>query len=770
MSSADHDADIPWSVPAGVAAALVVVTFWPILAGQVWVWGLPGMQYYPWYAATRAAWQAGQLPLWTPAAGGGEPLLAAYQVGALYPFFNLVYQFIPAPQTIGWLAVLHVVWAGLGMVAWVQTLPETTRLSAAVAGLAYGFSGVLLQRIDNFAMLAVAAWTPWMLWAVTRMLARPSLLRGVAQALIVALLLVAGHAQWGFYALLFAGLFALAWVAAQRLGDEFVPWSQLGRRLLLVSLPMLAALALAAAQLLPTAELLANSARSSGLGYDYVVNFSLSPLSLGLFLTPFLLGNPGLGTYLPQGGTLVELQAYLGLAPLLISLGAVKRLPAIVRGGDWTPRRGLMVFFGGVAVVGVLIALGGNGPLFPLLYRFVPTFAMFQAPGRWLLVVTLALGALVGLSLPGWRHSVYWTRLSLAGALMAALGGGLGAALGPTRELRVLAAAIVTVGVVWALFSGLVLLRERLSARVFGGALLVLLALDLGWAAVGLRPTYAAEFYTARERVPGRTHWPTAWIDALTFGVAFDETPPAGAGEPFFESDLRSLAVRIDDLRQSELPNLPMLDGGQVYASYNPLRPARAATYAALLDEIGSAGLYAAAAITRDPAGAPVAIRPADTPDLGRAWVVWQAQWFVDAAAVEAALRDPAFTPGAVVYLEGVPVDNGEVGGGLNGSAGIVEDTPNRVVVRTTSSAPGWLVLADTYYPGWRVTVNGELADILPANLAFRAVAIPAGESEVVFMYQPRSWALGVGLSGMAWMGWLVVAAVGYVRRRDERH
>lgn len=768
--SADRDADLPWAVPTGVAALLVVASFWPVLMGRVWVWGLPGMQYFPWYAATRAAWQVGQLPLWTPSAGGGEPLLAAYQVGALYPFFNLIYQFIPLPQTIGWLAVLHVVWAALGMTVWVRALPETTRLSAAVAGLAYGFSGVLLQRIDNFAMLAVAAWTPWMLWAVTRMLAQPSLGRGLVQALVVTLLLLAGHAQWGFYALLFAGLFALAWVAVQRLGDEFIPWSWLGGRLLLVSLPMLAAPGLAAAQLLPTAELLADSARSSGLGYDYVVNFSLSPLSLGLFLTPFLLGNPGLGTYLPKGGTLVELQAYLGLAPLLISLSAVKRLPMIVRGGDWTPRRGLMVFFGGVAVVGVLIALGGNGPLFPLLYRYVPTFAMFQAPGRWLLVVTLALCALVGLSLPGWRHSVYWTRLSLAGALMAALGGGLGAALGPTRELRGLAAAILTAGVVWALFSGLALLRDRLSVRVFGGALLVLLALDLGWAAVGLRPTYAAAFYAARESAPGRTHWPTDWIDALTFGVAFDETAPAGAADPFFVNDLHALAPRIDDLRQSELPNLPLLDGGQVYGSYNPLRPGRAATYAALLDEVGSAGLYAAAAITRDPEGAPVPIRPADTPDLGRAWVVWQAQWFTDAADVEAALRDPTFTPGAVVYLEGAPVDNGAISGGLNGSAAIVEDTPNRVVVRATSNAPGWLVLADTYYPGWRVTVNGEFGEILPANLAFRAVAIPAGESEVVFTYQPRSWALGVGLSGMAWMGWLVVAAVGYVRRRDERN
>ena len=73
-----------------------------------------------------------------------------------------------------------------------------------------------------------------------------------------------------------------------------------------------------------------------------------------------------------------------------------------------------------------------------------------------------------------------------------------------------------------------------------------------------------------------------------------------------------------------------------------------------------------------------------------------------------------------------------------------LEDTPNRVAFEVETSAPGYLVLADTWYPGWSATVDGRTVPVLRANIAFRAVALPEpGKHRVVFSYYPvglNSW------------------------------
>ena len=77
----------------------------------------------------------------------------------------------------------------------------------------------------------------------------------------------------------------------------------------------------------------------------------------------------------------------------------------------------------------------------------------------------------------------------------------------------------------------------------------------------------------------------------------------------------------------------------------------------------------------------------------------------------------------------------------------ILRDGPNRVIMRTDVAQPGYLVLADAFYPGWRATVDGEAAEILSANHAFRAVALDGGQHTVVFQYDPLSFRLGAWIT-----------------------
>ncbi len=92
----------------------------------------------------------------------------------------------------------------------------------------------------------------------------------------------------------------------------------------------------------------------------------------------------------------------------------------------------------------------------------------------------------------------------------------------------------------------------------------------------------------------------------------------------------------------------------------------------------------------------------------------------------------------------------------------VVSYEPERIVVHTRSERPSFLLLKDAYYPGWQAAVNGEPVEVVAANVLFRGVPVPAGESEVIFSYRPATWRAGLRLSLAGGLLWLLLAALTY--------
>lgn len=125
------------------------------------------------------------------------------------------------------------------------------------------------------------------------------------------------------------------------------------------------------------------------------------------------------------------------------------------------------------------------------------------------------------------------------------------------------------------------------------------------------------------------------------------------------------------------------------------------------------------------------------------------------------ALASGAYDPRRTVVLDRVyPIATGTSGGG---PATIIIDDPERVVVQVRAPSAAFLVLADTFYPGWAATVNGERREIMRADYAFRAVPLPAGESVVEFTYHPASVRRGLLLSAAG--AALVITLLVWARR-----
>jgi hypothetical protein len=156
-----------------------------------------------------------------------------------------------------------------------------------------------------------------------------------------------------------------------------------------------------------------------------------------------------------------------------------------------------------------------------------------------------------------------------------------------------------------------------------------------------------------------------------------------------------------------------------------------------------------------------------------------------DDEAALAMMRDVSFDPAAEVILSDVegpalPVPSAVEGRGAEGAvvagdadpvtveelARVTHYAPERVEIEVTVEAPGYLVLTDTWYPGWEATVDGVPVPIYRADLLFRAVAVRAGNHRVVFAFRPMSLRVGAGISLAGLVGLGVAAALALSKAR----
>jgi hypothetical protein len=141
---------------------------------------------------------------------------------------------------------------------------------------------------------------------------------------------------------------------------------------------------------------------------------------------------------------------------------------------------------------------------------------------------------------------------------------------------------------------------------------------------------------------------------------------------------------------------------------------------------------------------------------LPRAYPVHQAEIVADEAAAVAAIRASQFDPSQKVVR--LALDNEPAGlislgqPSLQDRVTITSYQPERVELATSLATPGWLVLSDTYYPGWQATVDGQPVEILPANLMFRLIQLPAGQHTIIFEFIPRSLQIGALITLLAFL------------------
>ena len=148
---------------------------------------------------------------------------------------------------------------------------------------------------------------------------------------------------------------------------------------------------------------------------------------------------------------------------------------------------------------------------------------------------------------------------------------------------------------------------------------------------------------------------------------------------------------------------------------------------------------------------------------LPRAFIVHEALAVPNEEQALDLMLSPAFDPVSTVLLADAEVIETAPGNGES-RARIVSYEPEEVRIEASLESPGYLVLTDTHYPGWKAEVDGEPVTIARANSYFRAVHLAPGAHEVVFTYAPKSAGTGLGAGLAAWAIWLLLCIVAVVR------
>jgi hypothetical protein len=415
----DHVRDI---AAVGVLCLSVIACTWRIaLAGRVLAGGDIFTYFYPYWAEATRAIRAARLPLWNPYLFTGVPFAANSQVGFFYPLNWPLWLLLPAYRSVHVTIVLHLCLAGLSAFLWGRRSLDLGRVASWTVGALFALGGYMGAQVEHVNQLQGLAWFPLMLMLsdhITRPhpashASSPALLparlrASAALALVVGLVLLAGHTQTAFISLLGVGVYALLPALWRTLRGS--DWRPAMRGATLLGVGVTLGVALAAVQLLPTWELSQFSVRARGLPFNERVSFSLSPLYLGhALLPPFARAIP------PDH---LEHVAYVGVTGLALALAGLvtdlRRRDEPTSGFGAHHRLYLLI------LLGLLFALGLYNPLYVLLARYVPGFAHFRVPARWLALYGCGVAALAGRAV---QH--FWERRALDGRRVMIVAGSL---------------------------------------------------------------------------------------------------------------------------------------------------------------------------------------------------------------------------------------------------------------------------------------------------------------------------------------------------------
>jgi len=710
-------------------------------------------QHYPWAAFLAENVKHFRLPWWTSYFHCGFPLLAEGQVGAFYPPNLLFYFAFPVFFAYTYQILFHYLLGGFLFYAYVRFL-KVSSLAAFLGSLIYLFGTAQGGYYYNVNSQKVLIWLPLTLLLCDQIIEKGKKRYVFWLALVFAVQMFAGYLQFAVYSIAFSCLY-FCWFAVRNAIVEKktgVLISHLG----LLAVSVILSGVIASPQLGSTIEL-ARFSRRFVYPLEFAFVGSMNPAALATL-------------FFPQWDGFLRSEIYVGAAGLFFLLVSML-----------TRKNSKEVFFWTMAALALGLALGKFNPLYVLGIKLTQ-FSSFRVPAKFIFFAAFAFSVLCAFGFEKWmtwkgeegslkKIGRIFYGLVLAGISALVMVNGMlrifespvkgylknyiqnhygGTLLHPRplesylQQLEDMYAEVIRMTSLWdfwiAGFIAFLIINAFWvhQSRKWKATLPQLAS----WGFIGI--TFLSLYFYSFTSIKGSLE-PYSFVEPPSKIVDFLKSSLTLTLSP--EGSFRIHRLLKKTASSEELPLVPhnhMLYGLSITGAYSPLVLADYYDYFETLGDINDSQR----------------LLPADVEN------VKQSESRIDFLSVKYLLSDyrlegeryrlvleenggflydnphalprAFFIAGDVPETERISLDSV--------SAAQIDEAPSQQEIRIqgNASGPGFLIMSDLYYPGWKAEVNGHAVEILKAGKLFWAIRLEKeGAFDARLRFEPV-WKKGV--------------------------
>jgi hypothetical protein len=683
-------------------------------------------QFYPWKYLIVELFKKGVIPLWNQYSFSGTPLLEDYHTGVFFPFNIILF----LPKNLGWGLYIfgQTLFAAIGMFLFLKHYIKN-HFAQISGALIFSLSGLMTTWAEFGTGVWAAAMLPWIFYFLNKFLEKQKFRNLFFLSFFYASLILAGHAQLTLYSSLLIGFYLiyLLFIKREIKFKYFLP----------IIIFVILGIGLSAIALIPAYNQVSLSIRPFEKSYIKDLNNGLTPwYDLIRLYVPDFFGNPS--TYNYWGDI-----SYYENSPFLATLALPFLLPFFLK-----RFRKKQTFFWLIIFLSTIFLATAN-PLTSFFYNLKLPFLTYSSASRIFFLSSFSASILVAIGMEflfenrHYKKAVIFSSVFLILVVIATL---LKLKIGNINFNISFRNSIIPVGLLFIL---IVLLLSKIPKKIILFFLMVLIFFDLTRYFNKFNPfvdqklvfpqTPTTEFLEKQSgifrigRLNREVMTPNSWIPYHLSSIeGYDPLALVDYSRFFNRTNNNAYTDSVSRFAEIFNPDFKFLDALNVKYLLSVENDKQKINPAIKLNNLKEVFRDKSTVIYQNPNY------------KERFYFISQVITVPNSSEMANLIDKNDFDPtnNAIIIDQNIKSKDFNIG-----NITVNSYQANSINLTTNNSGDGFLVIADSFNPGWNAYIDNNPTSIFEVNGALRGIQIPKGKHQIKMSYWPKSFDIGLKTS-----------------------